>query len=29
MFALLDADPDDQLAGALARFGRAIFGPQT
>jgi hypothetical protein len=29
MFAMLDADPGDQLAGALARFGRAIFGPQT
>src|SRR5271168_2405604 len=29
MFALLDTDPGDQLAGALARFGRAIFGPQT
>jgi len=29
MFGLLDADPGDQLAGALARFGRAIFGPQT
>ena len=29
MFALLEADPGDQLAGALARFGRAIFGPQT
>jgi hypothetical protein len=29
MFALLDADPGDPLAGALARFGQAIFGPQT
>jgi len=29
MFALLDADPGDPLAGALARFGRALFGPQS
>lgn len=26
--AILDADPGDVLAGALARFGRAVFGPQ-
>jgi hypothetical protein len=25
--AILDADPDDSLAGALARLGRAIIGP--
>lgn len=27
--ALLDADPGDSLAGALARLGRAIIGPQS
>jgi hypothetical protein len=27
--ALLDADPGDPLAAALARFGRALFGPQS
>jgi len=27
--SLLDADPGDPLAAALARFGRALFGPQT
>jgi hypothetical protein len=29
MFALLDADPGDQFAGALARLGRAVFGSQS
>lgn len=28
MFALLDADPGDQLAGALARLCRAVYGSQ-
>ena len=29
VLAALDADPGDPLAEALARFGRALFGPQT
>jgi hypothetical protein len=28
-FAALDCDPGDPLAGALARLGRAVFGPQS
>jgi hypothetical protein len=27
--AILDADPDDSLAAALARLGRAIVGPRS
>ena len=26
-FSLLEGDPGDRLAGALARFGRALYGP--
>jgi hypothetical protein len=29
MFAVLEADPGDQLAGALARLGRTLFGSET
>jgi Helix-turn-helix domain len=29
MLAALEADPGDPLAGALARLGRSLFGPQT
>jgi len=29
VLGLLESDPGDQLAGALARLGRAIFGSQT
>ena len=29
LFAMLEADPGDALAGSLARLGRALFGSQT
>jgi hypothetical protein len=29
MLDILAADPGDELAGALARLGRAVFGPQS
>jgi Helix-turn-helix domain len=28
VLSLLDSDPGDRLAGALARFGRALYGPK-